>query len=62
MPSRCTSEDVEIVNEDSGRPLLELTGRARVIADELGVTSMHVSLSHTRKLAIAQVVLEATAA
>ena len=50
--------DLEIVNHDDGRPVLELRGRALEIADEKGCTAVHVSLSHTRLHVVAQVVLE----
>ncbi len=50
--------DVEVVNEESGRPRLELHGRAAEVAESLGATRTHVSLSHTRGMAAAQVILE----
>ena len=50
--------DVEVDNLSSGRPVLALTGVARARADDLGVTLLHISLSHTSGLAVAQVVLE----
>jgi holo-[acyl-carrier protein] synthase len=48
--------DVEVVNEPGGRPLLELHGRARDRASELGIDAVEVSLSHTASLATAVVV------
>jgi len=50
--------DAEIVSESSGRPLFELRGSVRDRADELGVASVHVSLSHDAGIASAVVVLE----
>jgi holo-[acyl-carrier protein] synthase len=50
--------DAEIVSESSGRPLFELRGSVRARADELGVASVHVSLSHDAGIASAVVVLE----
>ena len=50
--------DLEVVNEDSGPPSLALHGRAAVIAGEIGCTVVHISLSHTRHLAVAQVIFE----
>ncbi len=50
--------DAEVVSEDSGRPLLELRGTVRARADALGVTSVHLSLSHDAGIASAVVVLE----
>jgi holo-[acyl-carrier protein] synthase len=42
----------------SGQPSLELTGRALEIAQTLGVTRISLSLTHSRELAMAVVVLE----
>jgi holo-[acyl-carrier protein] synthase len=50
--------DAEIVNEPSGDPRFELRGSVRARADELGVGSVHVSLSHDAGIASAVVVLE----
>jgi len=51
-------QDFEVVNEPSGRPTLLLSGVARQIANELGVCSVHLSLTHTKETAMAVVVLE----
>jgi len=50
--------DAEIVSESTGRPLFELRGSVLARADELGVASVHVSLSHDAGIASAVVVLE----
>lgn len=50
--------DAEIVSGRDGRPLLALHGRARDMAAKLGVGVAHVTLTHTRDLAMATVVLE----
>ena len=50
--------DVEVVNEPNGCPTLVLHRRAKEIADSKGCTRTWVSLSHTRKQAVAQVLLE----
>jgi holo-[acyl-carrier protein] synthase len=47
--------DIEVVSEQSGRPRLKLLGRAQAFADELGITDLAVSLSHSRDYAIAMV-------
>mgnify|MGYP001185096524 CR=1 FL=1 len=39
--------DIELVNDDGGRPVAVLRGSARARADELGVSEVMVSLSHT---------------
>lgn len=48
--------EIEITNDDHGRPLLTLYGRAAARAAALGIFSWSVSLSHTGTLAIASVV------
>jgi holo-[acyl-carrier protein] synthase len=45
--------DVEVVREESGRPRLAITGRAAALAAEAGVTTWHLSLSHSDLVAIA---------
>jgi len=51
--------DVEILNDDLGRPVATLHRGAAALAERLGVTAVHVSLSTSRDLAIANAVLEA---
>ena len=53
--------DVEVTRGDSGEPELELSGRVRVYAEQLGVSRVLVSLTHERGLAGAFVVLETLA-
>jgi len=50
--------DAEVISESSGRPLLEMRDSVRARAGELGVTSVHLSLSHDAGIASAVVVLE----
>jgi holo-[acyl-carrier protein] synthase len=51
--------DVEIVSLENGRPTLRVSGAAEARARELGVRSMHVSLTHEHAVAAGVVVLEA---
>jgi holo-[acyl-carrier protein] synthase len=48
--------DVEIVRDPSGRPAVELHGRAAQLAAEDGLRAVDISLSHTAHLAIAHAV------
>lgn len=48
----------EVANEPSGRPTLRLTGAARQVADALGVKRISLSLTHTKEVAMAVVILE----
>jgi holo-[acyl-carrier protein] synthase len=50
--------ELEVIREPSGRPLLELTGRAAERARELGVVRISLSLTHSRDTAIAIVIME----
>lgn len=50
--------DVEVRRLATGAPALVLSGRARMLAGRLGVTRMHVSLTHSLSAAGAEVVLE----
>lgn len=50
--------DLEVVRNPNGRPVLSLYGGGADRARLLGVTHNHLSLSHTRELAQAQVILE----
>lgn len=51
--------DVEVVRHDSGAPVLEVRGRAGVLARERGVNDWLLSLSHTESTAIAFVIAQA---
>jgi holo-[acyl-carrier protein] synthase len=50
--------DVEVVRAEDGRPMLRLHGKAAVTATAVGATRLHLALTHTRDMAVAQVVLE----
>jgi holo-[acyl-carrier protein] synthase len=50
--------DVEVVTEESGRPTVVLYARAAELAVRLGVGRVHVSLSTSADLAMANVVTE----
>jgi holo-[acyl-carrier protein] synthase len=52
--------DVEVIRQEKGPPSLRISGVAKKLADGLGVSRTHLSLSHTRELAMANVVLEGT--
>src|SRR3954465_1011745 len=51
-----TWRDVEVVSDSRGIPSIRLHGTAEKRATELGVTRIHVSLTHTRDTAGAVVV------
>ncbi len=49
---------IEILNEPSGKPYVVLHGTTAEKARELGVTSWHVTITHTEELAIAAAIAE----
>jgi holo-[acyl-carrier protein] synthase len=50
-------KDIEVVNEESGKPGLVLYGKAKELAEAMGVVSIHVSLTHLKSYASAVVTL-----
>ncbi len=50
--------DVEVVNDGNGAPSLAISNEAERLMRELGAARIHISLSHTRDTAIAQIILE----
>ena len=53
-----TWTDVKVVNDESGKPSIELRRKASEIADGMGVKRIHVSLTHTDDCAVGMVILE----
>jgi len=50
--------EVEVAKSASGAPCLLLCGRTRQLAENLRIVRLHISLSHTRRNALAFVVAE----
>ncbi len=50
--------DVEIAHQPSGKPVVFFSGRAKEVAESLGVTRAEVSISHADHYVVAQVILE----
>lgn len=50
--------EIEVVNDDLGKPYIRLSGYYKELAERLGVKKQHLSLSHSRETAIAYVVME----
>jgi holo-[acyl-carrier protein] synthase len=53
-----TWNEFQVVRNPGGRPVLELRGRAALLAKELGVRAISLSLTHTASLAMATVMME----
>jgi holo-[acyl-carrier protein] synthase len=46
-------QDIEILHLPSGQPTVSLHGQAKIIADQLGLTTWSVSISHDRDRVVA---------
>jgi holo-[acyl-carrier protein] synthase len=51
-------KEFEVSREASGRPTLHMSGRAAELAEAMGVKRIQLSLTHSRELALAVVVVE----
>lgn len=49
---------IEVLNRTTGQPYARASGQAKKVLEILGVTRIHVSLSHSAGMAIGCVVLE----
>ena len=54
----CAFADIEILNNEAGKPEVKLAGAAEITAKRLNVSRIHLSISHERNYAIATAVLE----
>jgi len=52
--------DISVVNADSGEPSIILRRQALQVSTFLGITALHLSLSHCAEYAIASVIAEVT--
>ena len=50
--------DVEVLRDDLGKPYINLYNNAKEICKKAGVGEIYVTLSHSKELAMAYVVLE----
>ena len=53
-----TWNEFQVEREPGGRPTLQLRGRAALLASQLGVKTISLSLTHTATLAMASVMME----
>lgn len=51
--------EIEVVNDSLGKPSLKVTGSFAKFIEEKGIKKIHLSLSHTEDIAMAQIILEA---
>ena len=50
--------DIEVLRCQSGRPFIQLQGRASKVAERLAISQVALSLSHSRDYAVASVLAE----
>ena len=50
--------DIEVTRNQAGKPSVLLHRKAKKMADEIGITNVHTSISHDGEYAVAVVVLE----
>ncbi len=48
--------DIEVTNNEAGRPDVTLSGEVKVIADRMGIGHISISITHTANFAIASAV------
>ena len=46
-------QDIEILHLPTGQPVVKLHGHAKIVADQLGLNTWSVSISHDRDTAVA---------
>lgn len=51
-------KEIEITNDELGKPIVVLSGYHKALAEEKGVQNIHISLSHSQTQAIAYCVME----
>lgn len=58
MTNGISWRDIEVVHDQAGKPAVNLTGHVADIAADIGVRTLHLSLSHADSHSIAFVVAE----
>lgn len=51
-------KEIEVLRDKLGKPYIKLWGRARELAKELGVKTVHISITNTKEYATAMAVAE----
>ena len=54
---KLTWQDMEVLNDDLGVPVMTVKGEARDLLKKMGAARIHLSMSHTTEHAVAQIVL-----
>ncbi|WP_418844229.1 holo-ACP synthase [Phascolarctobacterium succinatutens] len=51
-------QEIAVANDALGKPLVQLSGHFAMLAKQLGVKNIQISLSHSRDFAVAYVIME----
>ena len=51
-------KDIEVLNDDSGKPYVVLSAKGRKVFDEINASNISLSLSHCKNYAVAYAVVE----
>ena len=54
----CSFQDINILNNEKGAPFVTLSGAAKAKANALGISKIHISISHEQNYCVAMVVGE----
>jgi holo-[acyl-carrier protein] synthase len=51
-------KEIEVLNQENGAPYILTHGKAKEAVEKLGITKIHISISHDANIAAAVVILE----
>ena len=54
----CALNLVEILNDERGKPMIKLNGKALELVKDRNIKNLHITLSHSREYATAACILE----
>lgn len=55
---KCGWLDINVANDENGKPFATLSGSALTTANELGIKNIHISISHEHLFAVAMAIAE----
>jgi holo-[acyl-carrier protein] synthase len=50
--------EIEVIHDPLGKPLIRLSGKAKEIAEQEGISTFHITISHIKEIATATVIIE----
>lgn len=51
-------QEMEVIKDSHGKPSLQLSGQTADVAKDLGISNLHLSISHDGNMAVAMLVAE----